>query len=91
MLLYHGLGTGKTLASIGVCEEMRVYLKQLGIKKQIMIIASPNVQDNFKTQLFDERKLKLKNGLWQLESSIGNNLLKEINPTMIKDISKEKS
>jgi hypothetical protein len=88
--LYHGLGTGKTLASIGVCEEMRVYLKQLGIKKQIMIIASPNVQDNFKTQLFDERKLKLKNGLWQLESSIGNNLLKEINPTMIKDISKEK-
>jgi hypothetical protein len=90
LLLYHGLGTGKTLASIGVCEEMRVYLKQLGIKKQIMIIASPNVQDNFKTQLFDERKLKLKNGLWQLESSIGNNLLKEINPTMIKDISKEK-
>jgi len=90
LLLYHGLGTGKTLASIGVCEEMRVYLKQLGIKKQIMIIASPNVQDNFKTQLFDERKLKLNNGLWQLESSIGNNLLKEINPTMIKDISKEK-
>ena len=90
LLLYHGLGTGKTLASIGVCEEMRVYLKQLGIKKQIMIIASPNVQDNFKTQLFDERKLKLKNGLWQLESSIDNNLLKEINPTMIKDISKEK-
>ena len=90
LLLYHGLGTGKTLASIGVCEEMRVYLKQLGIKKQIMIIASPNVQDNFKTQLFDERKLKVKNGLWQLESSIGNNLLKEINPTMIKDISKEK-
>jgi hypothetical protein len=90
LLLYHGLGTGKTLASIGVCEEMRVYLKQLGIKKQIMIIASPNVQDNFKIQLFDERKLKLKNGLWQLESSIGNNLLKEINPTMIKDISKEK-
>jgi len=90
LLLYHGLGTGKTLASIGVCEEMRVYLKQLGIKKQIMIIASPNVQDNFKIQLFDERKLKLKNGLWQLDSSIGNNLLKEINPTMIKDISKEK-
>jgi len=90
LLLYHGLGTGKTLASIGVCEEMRVYLKQLGIKKQIMIIASPNVQDNFKIQLFDERKLKSKNGLWQLDSSIGNNLLKEINPTMIKDISKEK-
>jgi hypothetical protein len=90
LLLYHGLGTGKTLASIGVCEEMRLYLKQLGIKKRILIVASPNVQDNFKIQLFDERKLKIKNGIWSLESSIGNNLLKEINPTMIKDIPKDK-
>ena len=90
LLLYHGLGTGKTLASIGVCEEMRLYLKQLGIKKRIIIVASPNVQDNFKMQLFDERKLVQKNGLWILESSIANNLLKEINPTMIKDIPKDK-
>jgi len=90
LLLYHGLGTGKTLASIGVCEEMRLYLKQLGIKKRILVVASPNVQDNFKIQLFDERKLKLKNGIWSLESSIGNNLIKEINPTSIKDIPKDK-
>ena len=33
LLLYHGLGTGKTCSAIGVCEEMRSYMKQLGIKK----------------------------------------------------------
>ena len=31
LLLYHGLGTGKTCSAITVSEEMRTYLKQLGI------------------------------------------------------------
>ena len=48
LLLFHGLGSGKTCSAIGVCEEMRDYLKQMGINKQIIIVASPNVQDNFK-------------------------------------------
>ncbi len=56
LLLFHGLGSGKTCSAIGVCEEMRDYLKQMGISKRIIIVASPNVQDNFKLQLFDERK-----------------------------------
>jgi hypothetical protein len=58
LLLYHGLGSGKTCSAIGVCEEMRDYMKQIGINKRIIIVASENVQDNFKSQLFDERKLK---------------------------------
>jgi len=55
LLLYHGLGTGKTCSAIGVCEEMRDYSKQTGFTKKIIIVASENVQDNFKSQLFDER------------------------------------
>ena len=90
LLLYHGLGTGKTCSSIGVAEEMRDYLKRLGITKRIIIVASPNVQENFKLQLFDERKLKLVNGLWNIESCIGNKLLKEINPMNMKGLSREK-
>jgi len=35
LLIYHGLGTGKTCSSINVCEEMRSYLKQIGIKKKL--------------------------------------------------------
>jgi hypothetical protein len=89
LLLYHGLGTGKTCSAIGVCEEMRDYMKQIGITKRIIIVASENVQDNFKLQLFDERKLKEINGIWSMKGCIGNKLLKEINP-MNMPMSKEK-
>ncbi len=80
LLLYHGLGSGKTCSAIGVCEEMRDYMKQMGITKRIIIVASENVQDNFKLQLFDERKLKEVNGIWSMRGCVGNKLLKEINP-----------
>ena len=90
LLLYHGLGSGKTCSAITVCEEMRDYMKQMGIKKRIIIVASPNVQDNFKTQLFDERKLKLINGLWNIKACVGNKIIKEINPMNMKGLTKEK-
>ena len=89
LLLYHGLGSGKTCSAIGVSEEERDYMKQMGITKRIIIVASENVQDNFKLQLFDERKLKLVNGIWNIKSCVGNKLLKEINPTNIKNFPKE--
>jgi superfamily II DNA or RNA helicase len=84
LLLYHGLGTGKTCSAIGVAEEMREYMKQIGQRKPIMIIAMPNVQDNFRLQLFDPRKLEFNDGIWTIESCIGNSLLREINPTGVK-------
>jgi hypothetical protein len=90
LLLYHGLGSGKTCSAIGVCEEMRDYMKQIGTTKRIIIVASENVQDNFKLQLFDERKLKLVDGLWNIRACTGNKLLKEINPMNMKGMSKEK-
>ena len=86
LLLYHGLGTGKTCSAIGVCEEMRDYLKQLGIVQRIIIVASPNVQENFKLQLFDERKLKYINNEWNLNSCTGNKFINEINPIKINKI-----
>jgi len=90
LLLYHGLGTGKTCSSIGIAEEMRAYMQQVGITQPILVIASPNVQENYKLQLFDERKLKLENGLWKLNTCIGEALLKEINPTNIVGVPKDR-
>ena len=90
LLLFMGLGTGKTLSSIGIAEEMRSYMKQIGLNQSILVIASPNVQDNYRLQLFDERKLKLVNGLWTSNTSIGNALLKEINPTNLTGIPKDR-
>ena len=90
LLLYHGLGTGKTCSAISVAEEMRDYLNQMGISQRIIIVASPNVQENFKLQLFDERKLQLIDGLWNIRSCTGNKFLKEINPMNMKGLPREK-
>ena len=90
LLLYHQLGSGKTCSAIGVCEEMRDYSKQVGITKRIIIVASKNVQDNFRLQLFDERKLKNTDGIWNIKGCVGNKLLKEINPSGFVGLSREK-
>ena len=90
LLLFHGLGTGKTCSSIQVCEDMRTYYNQIGIKKKIIIVASPVVQENYKLQLFDPRKLKLINGLWNIKSCTGNKFIKEVNPMSMKGLTKEK-
>ena len=89
LLLFHGLGTGKTCSAISVCEEMRDYMKQTGITRKIVIVASPNVQQNFRLQLFDERKLKEINGLWNIRACTGNKFLKEINPMNMRGLKKE--
>lgn len=91
LLLYHGLGSGKTCSAIGIAEEMRAYMKQMGITKRIIIVASPNVQDNFRLQLFDERRLEqLPDGTWNLNTCIGNSLLQEINPTNLRGLTRER-
>ena len=102
LLLYQSLGTGKTCSAIGIAEENRKYMKQVGIKQRIIVVASPNVQTNFRLQLFDDRKLKKISGsqssgimsgeqdMWNIESCIGNSLLQEINPANLKGLSREK-
>ena len=90
LLLYHGLGTGKTCSAIGVAEEMRNYYKNIGSTEKIIIVASPNVQNNFKLQLFDERRLKLEGDVWTINTCVGNNLLKEVNPVQLKDVPRAK-
>lgn len=91
LLLYHGLGTGKTCSAISVAEEMRDYMKQMGINQQIIVIASPNVQENFRLQLFDERELReIEPGVWNIRACTGNNFIKEINPMNMKGLTRDK-
>jgi Helicase conserved C-terminal domain len=89
LLLYHGLGTGKTLSAIGIAEEMRSYMKQVGVTKRILVLASPNVINNFRLQLFDENRMYQENGLWHGHTSVSQSLLDEINPTHLKDLNKQ--
>jgi len=97
LLLYHGLGTGKTCSAIGVAEEMRRYMGQVGIRDKIIVVASPNVQGNFKSQLFDETKLvQIVNATnpdeytWNIETCVGNALLSEIDPNSVRNMPREK-
>ena len=90
LLLFHGLGTGKTCSAILVCEEMRHFNKQMGISKKIIIVASPAVQENFKLQLFDTRKLKNIKGNWTMQSCTSNSFINEVNPMNMKGFTKEK-
>ncbi len=89
ILLYHGLGTGKTCSAIGIAEETRIFMKENSIDKKILIVASPNVQLNFKLQLFDETKLKYENNRWVINNCAGQNILDEIN-SFKSNISKNK-
>ncbi len=90
LLLYHGLGTGKTCSAISVAEEMRDYMKQMGITQQIIVIASPNVQENFRLQLFDERELReIEPGVWNIRACTGNKFIKEINPMNMKGLTRD--
>lgn len=92
ILLFHGVGTGKTCSAIGIAEEYRLHLKQYNNlnRKEIIIVANPNVQDNFKKQLFNESKLEeTKNGIFKLNTCIGNSLINEINPDQNVKLTKE--
>ena len=89
LLIYHGLGTGKTCSSIGVAEEFRTYANQMGVNKKIIIVASKLVQDNYRKQLFPEHKLKKVGGLWNIKSCVGNKFIKEINPMNMENLSRE--
>ena len=91
LLLFHGLGTGKTCSAIGICEEHRDYIRQIGHSKKILIVASPNVQDNFRLQLFNASTMTSVNGEWFIKSCIGNKLIREINPTKTLNVSKERT
>lgn len=89
LLLYHGLGSGKTCAAIGIAEETRDYLKQTGDSRQTIIVASPNVQENFRLQLFDPRKLEFIDGTWNINSCTGNKMIREIDPMGTRDMNRD--
>ena len=57
-LLYHGVGVGKTCAAITAAE---VYLERFP-NRSIIILAPPNIQPNFKREIFDINKVKWGDG-----------------------------
>jgi hypothetical protein len=79
LLLFHGLGTGKTCSAITVAEEHRTFLKESGLKRFIYVLGGLNIQDNFKKQLFDPDQLTQNGSDWTYKGCVGNSLLREVN------------
>lgn len=91
LLLFHGLGTGKTCSAITVAEEHRRFLKQSGLPRFIYILGGGNLQSNFKTQFFQESNLVKQGEEWTYKGCVGNALLREINAaSMTKEMVVEK-
>ena len=83
LLLFHGVGTGKTCSAISISEEYRQSMKATGNIKKILIVASPNVQENFRKQIFNENMIEEDSnneGYFKMNTCVGNDLLHEINP-----------
>jgi len=57
LLLFHGVGVGKTSSAISIAEKhYDVY------KKRVLVILSGNIKDNFKKQIFDIHKYDMQTG-----------------------------
>ncbi|MDA7495639.1 DEAD/DEAH box helicase, partial [Nitrosopumilus sp.] len=90
LLLFHGLGTGKTCSAISICEEMRTFYMNSNIKKSIYIVASANIQENFRIQLFNPYNLIKTDGIWKMKANcVGSSLLLEAYPIQPPNLSKK--
>lgn len=66
MLLVHGTGTGKTCTAIQVAEEY--ILRPEFQDKRVMVVASAAVQENFRSELFQMKRVKIDEVAGTLES-----------------------
>ena len=74
LLLYHGLGSGKTCSAITIAEDFRVAQPE----SRIYIVGNDAVHENFQVQLFDESHLKLTNSGW-VSTGCGKSILRDLN------------
>ena len=90
MLLFHGLGTGKTCSAITICEEYRNYLKSSGKKQRIYVLSMTDaIIKNFKYQLFNETHLEKINNKWVCNSCVGDKFLQELDPYQVLPMEKQ--
>ena len=66
LLLVHGTGTGKTCTAIQVAEEY--ILRPEFQDKRVMVVASAAVQENFRSELFQMKRVKIDEAAGTLES-----------------------
>jgi hypothetical protein len=56
-------------------------MRDTNVHHKIAVVASPNVQDNFKKELFSEKDLKGSEDEWRLITCVGKEILEMVHPT----------
>lgn len=80
LMLFHGLGTGKTCAAMQVAEETFSTSARIGTPRRTFVVAAPNLQAQFKANLFDADKLVQRTGVWTMPGCVAPELLHEALP-----------
>jgi hypothetical protein len=79
LILYHGVGTGKTFSGLAVCEN---YRRSPHAKKPIIIVALRDILDSFRKELFDPSLLtkdkKTQEWTFGNNSCLGDSLIHEV-------------
>jgi hypothetical protein len=70
LLVYHGVGVGKTCASISIAEEFMSILKENG--KKIYVLVPPSIEDNYKNQIIDVSKIDREPDEIRKQCTMGN-------------------
>jgi hypothetical protein len=56
VLLYHGLGSGKTCSAITIAESYKKELKKNTTKKILVLVAGTSIEENFRKEIHDIKK-----------------------------------
>jgi len=80
LLLFHGLGSGKTCAAMQVAEETFATSARMGSPRRTYVVAAPNLQVQFREKLYDPEVLTQRNGVWTMPGCVAPELLREALP-----------
>jgi len=80
LLLFHGLGSGKTCAAMQVAEETFAVSARMGSPRRTYVVAAPNLQVQFREKLYDPEVLTQRNGVWTMPGCVAPELLREALP-----------
>lgn len=80
LLLFHGLGSGKTCAAMQVAEETFATSTRMGSPRRTYVVAAPNLQVQFREKLYDADALTQRNGVWTMPGCVAPELLREALP-----------
>lgn len=79
LLLFHGVGVGKTCGALQFCENMQEYYSRMNMKRKIYIISNSNIEQGYRKQIFNSKKLKMRDGAWYIDDCLGTTILEKIN------------